>query len=90
MEIVTVRRVGNSNVISLPRAFEDLGYTVGTKVVLDTLPTGEIVVRPAEVVRDRLRDLAREAIAENREALGILESYDRGESTERPMRHRHS
>ena len=88
MDIVTVRRVGNSNVISLPRALEELGYTVGTKVILDTQPNGDIVVRTGEVVRERLRAIGRQVISEDQEALAMLEAYDRGESAEQPMRHR--
>ena len=90
MEIVTVRRVGNSNVISLPRALENLGYTVGTKVMLDTQPNGDIIVRSSEVVRKRLRAIARQVIVEDQEALALLEAYDRGESVEPPTRHRSS
>ena len=90
MEIVTVRRVGNSNVISLPRALEELGYTVGTKVILDTQPNGDIIVRSSEAVRDRIRAIGRQVIVEDREALAMLEAYDRGESAEQPMRHRPS
>jgi antitoxin component of MazEF toxin-antitoxin module len=87
MNIVTVRRVGNSNVITLPRALEELGYTVGTRVMLDAQPNGDIVVRTGEAVREYMLALARQVIAEDRGVLERLEAYDRGESTEQPTRH---
>ena len=90
MDIVTVRRVGNSNVISLPRALEEQGYTPGTRVMLDTLPTGEIIVRLVDIVRTQIRAIGRELIAENRSALDILEARDRGVSSEEPIHHRPS
>ena len=62
MQMVKVRRVGNSNVISLPREFEDQGFTPGTTVIIDVLPTGELRITPAETVRritpERARQLA--------------------------------
>jgi antitoxin component of MazEF toxin-antitoxin module len=42
MMMVKVRRVGNSNVISLPRELEDRGFIPGTMVLMDVLPTGEL------------------------------------------------
>ena len=90
MEIVTVRRVGNSNVISLPRALEEIGYTVGTTVILDPQANGDILVRTSDVVREHIRAIGRRVIAENQNVLSMLEAYDRGDSTEQPMRHRPS
>lgn len=77
MKVVKIRRVGNSNVVSLPREFEALGYTVGTSVVVDELANGELRVLPASTVRDRIRAVGREVIAEDGEALHLLERYDR-------------
>ena len=79
METVKVRRVGNSNVISLPRGFEDLGYVEGAEVVVESLPTGELLVVPAAKLRAHIRELGRQAIVQNREALDRLAAYDRGE-----------
>ena len=77
MEVVKIRRVGNSNVISLPRSLERLGYTSGTSVVVDELETGELRVVPASRVHDLIRETGRHVVAENREALEILERHDR-------------
>ena len=62
MQMVKVRRVGNSNVISLPRAFEEQGFTPGATVIIEALPTGELRIAAATVVRrltpERARQLA--------------------------------
>lgn len=79
MEIVKVRRVGTSNVVSLPRAFERLGYQPGTFVVLDALPNGDIILRRVDSVRKAVEAITPRVIEENQEALDILTAYDRGE-----------
>lgn len=83
MEVVKIRRVGNSNVISLPRSLERLGYTSGTSVVVDELESGELRVVPASKVRELMRETSRRVVAENREALEILERHDRQSATSR-------
>ncbi len=77
MDVVKIRRVGNSNVISLPKGLERLGYTSGTSVVVDELESGELRVVPATRVRELIRETGRRVVAENREALEILERHDR-------------
>ncbi len=88
MEIRKVWRVGGSNVLTVPRSLEAEGLRLGAQVIWDKLPTGEIVVRPVESVRDRIRAVGREVIAENKDALDLLEAYDRGELPERLTRSR--
>ncbi|HVC35135.1 MAG TPA: hypothetical protein VNL16_16605 [Chloroflexota bacterium] len=86
MEIVKVRRVGTSNVVSLPRAFERLGYRPGTFVVLDDLPNGDIILRRADSVRKAVEAITPRVIEESQEALDLLAAYDRGEENLRPER----
>ncbi len=86
MDVVKIRRVGNSNVISLPRSLERLGYTSGTSVVVDELDSGELRVIPASKVRDLIRETGRRVVAENREALEILERHDRRQPARSPAR----
>jgi hypothetical protein len=88
MEIRKVWRVGGSNVLTVPRSLEADGLRLGAQVIWDKLPTGEIIVRPVESVRDRIRAIGKEVIAENKQALDLLEAYDRGESSEQPTRSR--
>lgn len=81
MEIVKVRRVGNSNVISLPRVFAEAGYGEGTTVLIEQLETGELRIIPTSALRAERRALGRRIIEENQEALELLAAYDRGEIT---------
>ena len=59
MKIVKVRRVGNSNVVSIPRELESHGYTPGTSVLVEEL-RGELRMLPTEQLR---RGFARSASA---------------------------
>jgi antitoxin component of MazEF toxin-antitoxin module len=76
MKIVKVRRVGNSNVISIPREFESRGYTVGTSVLVEELPDGNLRVLPTDKIRERIRGIGERVVAEHDEALQILANYD--------------
>ena len=78
MKLVKVRRVGNSNVVSIPRAFEALGFTENAPVVVTALPSGELRVLPAARVRHMIREYGRKVISEDRRALQILEDHDKG------------
>ncbi len=51
MKTAKIRRVGNSNVVTLPRVFERAGFTPGTEVVLEELPTGELLIQPVARLR---------------------------------------
>ena len=74
-----MRRVGHSNVISLPRQFEAAGFTPGTAVVVEQIEGGALWITPVEVVRAQRHALAQRAIATNQPTLDMLAAYDRGE-----------
>lgn len=76
MKIVKVRRVGNSNVVSIPREFEARGFTPGASVLVEELPGGELRILPTERVRERIRGIGRRVVAEHAEALQILADHD--------------
>ena len=76
MKIVKVRRVGNSNVISIPRALEAQGYVPGSSVLVEELPGGELRIMSTEKVRERVRDIGKRVVAEHGEALKILADHD--------------
>lgn len=76
MKIVKVRRVGNSNVVSIPRELEARGYAPGSSVLLEELDDGELRIIPTEQVRDRIRTIGRRVVSEHREALKILAEHD--------------
>jgi antitoxin component of MazEF toxin-antitoxin module len=71
MKIVKVRRVGNSNVVSIPREFEASGYTPGASVLVEELADGELRILPTERVRERVRQVATRVVSEHPEALEI-------------------
>ncbi|HEX9481324.1 MAG TPA: hypothetical protein VF927_04420 [Solirubrobacteraceae bacterium] len=76
MKIVKVRRVGNSNVISLPRELEAQGYVPGASVLVEQLPDGELRVMSTEKVRERIREVGERLVGEHGEALEILANHD--------------
>jgi hypothetical protein len=78
MKIVKVRRVGNSNVISIPRELEGRGFAPGTPVLVEELESGELRVMPTDQVHDRIRDVGRRVVGEHAEALKILAEHDPG------------
>jgi antitoxin component of MazEF toxin-antitoxin module len=80
VKIVKLRRVGNSNVVSIPRELEARGYVPGTSVLIEELENGELRIMPTEQVRDRIRGVGRRVVDEHAEALKILAEHDpRGE-----------
>jgi antitoxin component of MazEF toxin-antitoxin module len=76
MKIGKVRRVGNSNVISLPRELEASGYVPGTSVLVEELVDGEPRILPTEIVRKRVGQIAARTVIDRSEALEILASHD--------------
>jgi antitoxin component of MazEF toxin-antitoxin module len=76
MKIMKIRRVGNSNVVSLPRELEQRGYKAGTSVVIEELPTGELRIIPAPQMRQLVRDVGRMIMTEDQEALDILAEHE--------------
>jgi antitoxin component of MazEF toxin-antitoxin module len=76
MKIVKVRRVGNSNVVSIPRELEGRGYAPGTSVLVEELEGGELRIMPTDQVRERIRRVGERVVAEHTEALKILAEHD--------------
>lgn len=76
MKIVKVRRVGNSNVVSIPRELEAHGYAPGTSVLVEELDGGELRIMPTEQLRERIRTIGERVVAEHPEALKILAEHD--------------
>ena len=79
MQMVKVRRVGNSNVISLPRELEAQGYVPGATVVVEVLPTGELRVTPVVVVRRLTPERAAELADKHHVLLDRLAAGDGAE-----------
>jgi antitoxin component of MazEF toxin-antitoxin module len=77
MQIVKVRRVGNSNVISLPKELEAAGYVPGASVAVERMESGELLVVPEQRLRERVRQISREVVEENSRLLAMLAAHDR-------------
>ena len=71
-----MRRVGNSNVISLPRELEAVGFVVGSRVMIQQLPDGEVRLLPEDRVGRILRQYGRRSVRDNRAALEMLGESD--------------
>jgi antitoxin component of MazEF toxin-antitoxin module len=76
MKVVKIRRVGNSNVISIPREFEAHGYAPGSSVLVEELPGGGLRIMSTDKVRERIRDIGTRVVADHAEALQILADHD--------------
>ena len=76
MKIVKIRRVGNSNVVSIPREFESAGYTPGSSVLVEDLGGGELRILPTGRVRERVRGIADRIVGEHPEAMELLANHD--------------
>lgn len=76
VKIVKIRRVGNSNVVSIPRELEAHGYAPGTSVLVAELDGGELRIIPTEQLRDQIRGVGKRVVAEHSEALTILAEHD--------------
>jgi antitoxin component of MazEF toxin-antitoxin module len=72
MKIVKVRRVGNSNVVSIPRELEAHGYAPGTSVLVEELDDGGLRILPTEQLRERIHTIGERVVGEHPEALKIL------------------
>ena len=82
MKIVKVRRVGNSNVMSIPREFEASGYTPGSSVLVEDVGGGELRILPTDRVRERVRQFADRIVGEHPDALEILANHDPDEPSQ--------
>ncbi len=77
MKVYKIRRVGNSNVITLPPEFAEQGYAPDTSVLVQDLPNGEVRLIPTARVRELVRGYGRRVVAEDQKALQILAEHDR-------------
>lgn len=78
MRILKVRKVGNSNVVSIPREFEAAGFTADADVGLELGPDGVLYLKP--LPQDERKKLILEAVhaatKRHQRAMDILEEYD--------------
>jgi antitoxin component of MazEF toxin-antitoxin module len=79
MNTVKVRRVGNSNVVSLPRDLEKLGFREGVSVAILPMRNGKLLLIPADQLDTYVDEVGQRIVEENRSALNALAAYDTGE-----------
>ena len=83
---VKIRHVGNSDVVTLPRALRRAGFTAGAEVLIEPLADGQMLLTPLsgsrEALRKRILEIGRRVIADEADTLAYLEAYDRGEHQE--------
>jgi antitoxin component of MazEF toxin-antitoxin module len=78
---VKIRRVGNSNVVSLPRALEQHGFVAGAAVAVVPLRSGQILLVPSDQIDEYIDSVGQQILDRNREALDKLAAYDQGDAT---------
>lgn len=76
MKMLKVRRVGNSNMVAIPKEWEAAGFGPGAYVLVERDKAGEIRMLRAGDVASRVDALAVEMIEKHAEALRILAEHD--------------
>ena len=79
MKMLKIRRVGNSNMVALPKDWEGDGFAPGDYVLVERDEAGEVRMLRAGDMAARVDALANEMIEKHTEALRILAEHDRGE-----------
>jgi len=76
MKVRRIRRIGNSNLVALPRELEAQGFAPGAEVVIAQLEDGSLRVIPASQLADLIAGISAEVVEDNREALDLLAAHD--------------
>jgi len=75
--MVKIRRIGNSNMVALPKDWEDHGFAPGAYVLVERDQAGEIRMLRARDIAEQIDALADEMIEKHAEALRVLAEHDR-------------
>jgi antitoxin component of MazEF toxin-antitoxin module len=81
MKMLKVRRLGDSNIVVLPRELEKLGYVPGKSVLVKAEANGDVRIVPADRVESLVSATIRDVALDNAEALEILARHDQEESS---------
>lgn len=76
MKMLKVRRVGNSNMVALPKEWQGSGFGAGDFVLVERDSTGEIHMLRAGDIKGRIDTLADEMVDKHAKALKILADHD--------------
>jgi len=80
MKTLKIRRVGNSNVVSVPHELAQQGDGAGASAMIEELE-GELRVMPADHARALMHEAARRIKAEDQEPLRILAEHEHTEGS---------
>jgi antitoxin component of MazEF toxin-antitoxin module len=78
MDLVKVRKVGNSTVVTLPRSLAER-LPAGTRVLIQELDNGDLLIQRPESFEGAIRESGRHVIARHRQLLDRLAAYDPSE-----------
>lgn len=80
MKTLKIRRVGGSNLVSVPHEPAQRGYVAGASAMTEELE-GELRVAPADRARALMHEAARRIKAEDQETLRILAEHEHAEDS---------
>ena len=83
MRILKIRKVGNSNVVSIPKEYEAAGFVANADIALELGEDGFLYLRPLPVDERKqvVLTAVQAATKRHRRAMEILEEYDRQPDT---------
>lgn len=80
MRMLKVRRVGNSNMVALPKEWAGDGFGPGAYVLADRDAAGAVRLLQAGDARNRIDAIADEMVEKHSEALQLLADIDAADS----------
>jgi antitoxin component of MazEF toxin-antitoxin module len=78
MDLVKVRKVGNSAVVTLPHSIAQK-LPAGTRVLIQELENGDLLIQRPESFEGAVRASGRRVVARRRQLLDRLTEYDSSE-----------
>jgi antitoxin component of MazEF toxin-antitoxin module len=82
MELVKVRKVGNSAVVTLPHSIAEK-LPSGTRVLIQELDNGDLLIQRPESFEGAIRESGRRVVARYRKLLDRLAAYEPSEAPKR-------
>jgi antitoxin component of MazEF toxin-antitoxin module len=79
MNLVKVRKVGNSAVVTLPHSMAEK-LPAGTRVLIHELDNGDLLIQRPESFEGAIRESGRKVVAKHAQLLDRLANYDPAEA----------
>jgi antitoxin component of MazEF toxin-antitoxin module len=83
MQLIKVRKVGNSAVVTLPHSIAEK-LPAGTRVLIQELENGDLLIQRPESFEGAIRESGRRVIARHRRLLDRLAEYEPSEASTGP------